>query len=300
MINNEAIKTELAKYNVTDAAIQRMADEYLALRVNGIADKAGLSLVHESRMVVKNKRIEVEKTRKELKEDSLAYGRAVDSEAKRITAMLAPIEEHLQSEEDRINAAKEAIKRAAEETEKARLAVFGAARLAEIEKKRIEEEARLDAIRAEQAKERERLAEIALKQAEEQDALRRERDKIEAEKRAIEAAKQKSIDDAKRAEELESARKEAAEKAKIEAESRLERERIAKEKAEKDRLQQEQKAEQKRIEELPDKEKLKLLSGKLRTLEYPAVNSGGAKRSISDAQDHIASAVDELNAFINS
>src|SRR5690242_13239142 len=40
-------------------------------------------------------RVRVEKTRKELKEDSLKYGRMVDAEAKRITAAIEAIENPL-------------------------------------------------------------------------------------------------------------------------------------------------------------------------------------------------------------
>ena len=58
-------------------------------------------------MVVKSKRIEVEKKRKELKESSLSFGRAVDGEAKRITALLLPIETHLENEESIIEKEKE-------------------------------------------------------------------------------------------------------------------------------------------------------------------------------------------------
>jgi hypothetical protein len=61
-----------------------------------------------------SKRNEVEDKRKELKADSLKFGRAVDDEAKRLTLMLSPIELHLKAEKDKIDSEK---KRIAEEEE---------------------------------------------------------------------------------------------------------------------------------------------------------------------------------------
>jgi len=61
-------------------------------------------------MVVKNHRVAVEKKRKDLKADALEWGRKVDAEAKRISALLEPIEVHLQTEEDKVTKEKERIK----------------------------------------------------------------------------------------------------------------------------------------------------------------------------------------------
>ena len=101
---------QLVKYNVTDAAISKMKNEYMKLTVQGLNDEAGLSQVHAARMVVKNHRVDVEKTRKELKADALEWGRKVDAEAKRITAMLEPIEAHLTAEEEKVTKEKERIR----------------------------------------------------------------------------------------------------------------------------------------------------------------------------------------------
>ena len=115
------ITKELQKFNVTDAAIQELSTRYMPLVVDGIADKKGFDAVHEARMDIVKRRTAVEKTRKELKADSLEYGRRVDAEAKRITGMLVPIEEHLQSQEDIINNEKARIKAEAEAKEAARI-----------------------------------------------------------------------------------------------------------------------------------------------------------------------------------
>ena len=117
----EIIKTEIAKLNLNDVAIAQISKEYLALKVEGIEDKKGLQAVHDARMYVKGKRIEIEKKRKELKADSIAYGKAVDAEAQRLTAQLEPIETYLQEEEEKVEAEKRRIKEAEERAEAERM-----------------------------------------------------------------------------------------------------------------------------------------------------------------------------------
>ena len=115
MINEieKHIATELKKFSLTDAAIEQMEKEFLPLVVSDVEDKDGYKAVREARLTVKEHRVKVEKTRKELKADSLAFGKAVDGEAKRITTKLESIETHLQEQEDIV--AKEFERRKAEE-----------------------------------------------------------------------------------------------------------------------------------------------------------------------------------------
>jgi hypothetical protein len=102
--------TQIVQYNVTDAAIEKMKSEYMALTVTGLDDEIGFKQVHEARMIVKSHRVEVEKTRKGLKADALEWGKKVEAEAKRVTALLEPIETHLQTEEEKITKEKERIR----------------------------------------------------------------------------------------------------------------------------------------------------------------------------------------------
>jgi hypothetical protein len=53
----------------------------------------------EGRLLLKAKRVEIEKTRKRLKEQSLLEGRFIDSLAKRLFAIIEPAEEHLETQE---------------------------------------------------------------------------------------------------------------------------------------------------------------------------------------------------------
>lgn len=115
------IEHALATFSPADATISEMRANYMPLTVDGLKDRAGLAVVHEARMEVKRHRVAVEKTRKALKADALAFGRNVDAEAKRITALLEPIESHLKAEEDKVAEEKARLKREAEEARRAAL-----------------------------------------------------------------------------------------------------------------------------------------------------------------------------------
>jgi hypothetical protein len=226
--------------------------------------------VYNARIVVKNARVDIEKERKERKAKVLELGRQIDAEPKRLTALLAPIEAHLQAEEDRIDAERLAIKNAAKIKAEAEAAA-----------KKSSEEA---ALRAEQ----ERVAA-------ERVALDAERAAMEAEKRRVQeeeatrqlaaAAEQARIDTARRRladaererqhnEEILRTRVETAERVKKETEARLKREAIENAAAEKLRAEV---AEAKRIkaEQLrPDQEKLASVATAVRQIVVPQVSSG--------------------------
>lgn len=112
---------EKLEYPVADDAITELAEEYLSLHIADVNDSEGFKLVHEARMNVKKKRVAIEKTRKQLKKSALEYGRKVDDEAKRLTALIAPIEEHLSSEEDAYNAERDRIRQEEEQKHQAML-----------------------------------------------------------------------------------------------------------------------------------------------------------------------------------
>jgi uncharacterized protein YjgD (DUF1641 family) len=100
-------ETQVVEYNVTDAAIAEMSDLYMGLVITDLEDKEQFDAVHSARLVVKGKRIEVGKRRKELKAGALAYGREVDSKANHIFERLEPIETHLKTEEFKAEAEKQ-------------------------------------------------------------------------------------------------------------------------------------------------------------------------------------------------
>jgi hypothetical protein len=118
---DQLIKRELTKFDVVVPAVAELSKEFLPLKIISIDDTEGYTEVSKALRFVVSRRTAVEDKRKELKADSLAYGRAVDARAKEITEMLSPIELHLKSEKDRIDEEKEQIKKREEE---AKLAII--------------------------------------------------------------------------------------------------------------------------------------------------------------------------------
>lgn len=114
------IEHELKKFNLTDCAIAELKEQYMSLIVNGIDDKEGLKAVNAARKMVKGYRIDIDKRRKELNADALEYQRRINGEAKRITALIEPIENHLANEEKKIDDEIERIKIEKERVEAAR------------------------------------------------------------------------------------------------------------------------------------------------------------------------------------
>lgn len=111
----------LKKFEITDHTIGELSNKYMPLKIEGLNDKDGYKIVKASRMVMKNYRIDVEKRRKEIKADVLKVQRYIDNEAKRITELLSPIEEHLLSQEKWYEEELDKIKQEKELAEAARL-----------------------------------------------------------------------------------------------------------------------------------------------------------------------------------
>ena len=99
------------QFPIADAQIEKFRADYMALKIADIDDKEGAKLVHEARMTLVRARTSVDKARKKLNEDALDHQRRVNDEAKRITALLLPIETHLETQEVRYEAERERIRK---------------------------------------------------------------------------------------------------------------------------------------------------------------------------------------------
>lgn len=187
---------------------------------------ADMKMARIGRLELKEKRVAIENTRKELKEQALREGKAIDGIANVLKALIVPIEEYLEKQEKFIE-----FKKAAEE-EARRIAVerrMEEERIAE-EKRKAEEQERLrienERLRKE-AEEREKKI-MAERKAQEK-KLAAERAKAEAEKKALEekarVEREKAESERRKAEEK-AAKEREAERAKAEAE-RKEKERLA-------------------------------------------------------------------------
>lgn len=223
-----------------------------ALTITSIEQTNEMKIARQARLALKNIRVEVEHTRKRLKEDSLRTGQTIDAVAKILTNEISPIEKHLEEQEKfaeiqekkrkaQLRAARElALEPFTVDTQHYNLedmpedtfqSLLSSIAIAHQQQKAAQEEAEAQRIaqekaeaeaREEQRKENERLkaeAEAMRKEKEEAEKLARQereaREKLEREKAAKEAA--------------EKAAQEKAEKARLKAE-KTERNRPDKEK----------------------------------------------------------------------
>ena len=84
------VKQELMRLTIADNAITKMDQEFKNLTINGIDDKEGYNVVKKAKSLVVKSRNKIDNVKKEMKRD-------IDTEAKRLLARLAPIEEQLSS-----------------------------------------------------------------------------------------------------------------------------------------------------------------------------------------------------------
>ena len=294
---------DLISFSVADVAIAELSAKYMPLKVNGLNDLAGLAAVHDARMEVKGLRVDVEKKRKELKADALEYGRKVDGEAKRITALLEPIEAHLEAEESIV--VKEKERKAAEEAaaKKAKLDTRLAA-LAAVQ--RVVNPFAVEGMTTGQFDDYLAEATVAYAKwlsdkAEEEAARKAESDRLAAERAELDrqkseqAAAQKLLDDERRKLELEKARAEAAEKAKQEAEARH-----AKQLADAEAAKAKADAERLRAEALrPDKEKLLLVADAVQGVHVPAMSGATMQDAASAIRIRLNDWAARCREFVN-
>ncbi len=125
----------------TSEKIEEYRSKFGALTIKGIDDKEGYENVTKALSVLRSTRVAIEKTRKDLKADSLEYGRRVDAIAKELTSSIEALEVPLSSAKQSIDQEKERLKR--EKAEAAQRALEE-----EIRKKREAEEAELARLKA--------------------------------------------------------------------------------------------------------------------------------------------------------
>ena len=254
-----SLETQVAEWSATESDLREAVKATEGITVAGHTEgpKRGAEAVHDAMMTLINLRTPIEKRRMELKRPILDLGNLVDSEAKRLTAILEPREAELRADRDayRSEQAKIAAEKKAKEDRLAAIAAeearailqakvervtalggipnlaqlqlisdeaFAAlvAELAEVQAAKIAREAQEKADRDEEdraAAERKRLQEEA-------DKIRRERE--EEESRVRREQERKEAEAEAERERIEAAEREAAEAARIETE-KPDREKIA-------------------------------------------------------------------------
>lgn len=324
----------LIRYDVTKADIRKKGKEYAALTFD---TPANYEQGRRAIAVLRETRVAIEAKRKDLKAESLEYGRRVDSVASELTDLILEFEEPLKAkkkavddEKARIKAEKEAEEkrlleeqvRAEREAEEARLKAEREAEEARVRAEREAEQAKLAAERAALEAERAELqrlrdeAEAARREAEE--AARVERDRIAAEQERVEAARraeqdriaaeqraaQAKLDEERRAFEaerermrLEEEQRQARIRAEEDAKAQAERDRIAAEEARVAEAER-QAALARRLEALrPDREKLCAYAQALHAVPVPGVTSDEACAAIDRALMKLQGLARDLEQF---
>ena len=318
------METQVAEYNVTDAAIAEMKSRYMGLTIKGLDDTEGFQAVHDARIIVKNHRIAVEKRRKELKADALAWGKKVDGKAKVIFGKLEPIETHLQTEEAKITDEQKRIKNEAERKEKEKidsrltsLAGYGKimpffdvaamsdeeygdaiakacdeynaelARIAEGKRKEDERKAKEEADRKAEAEKLAKEREDLDKRRVEQEAAQAKIDEANRKTREAQEATQKKLDAERAAIEKEKAVREAAAVARNLA---IKEEREAQERNAREKEEAEKRAMAERVrkaEMRPDIDKIYEFAGTIADITSPEVKSQGAMEILAWASNEV-------------
>lgn len=269
------------------------------IKVNDETQIDLMNRARESRLKLRDIRVECEKTRVRLKEQSLREGRAIDGIANVIKALIVPVEEHLEKQE-KFAEYREAERRAKQYEERISklskyvtdVSLYSLKDMADEVFENLLSGCKLswEKAREDEAKaEAERLAKIEADKAE-QEKIRQENEKLR--KEAEEKEKALEIERAKQAEEL---RKINEEKEKVEAKLRAEKEaQLKKEAQEKADAEAKLKAEEelKRKAMLaPDKEKLLEFATRLRSVTAPAVMSKDADIILEKAMERVLDAI---------
>lgn len=104
------VENLLSKFADSFANAKQIAQESSSIVVTAEDQEEQMGLARTKRLQLKNIRVEVEHTRKQLKEQSLREGKAIDGMANIIKALIIPVEERLEEQEKfaEIKAAKQA------------------------------------------------------------------------------------------------------------------------------------------------------------------------------------------------
>lgn len=98
-IEEGKIDALLSNFSTGFQKAKKIVEECKNIEITSEDQTDEMATARESRLKLKNIRVEIEKTRKTLKEQSLREGRAIDGMANIIKALIVPVEEHLEKQE---------------------------------------------------------------------------------------------------------------------------------------------------------------------------------------------------------
>jgi hypothetical protein len=293
----------------------KVIEEAKTITVTDVSQKDDMIKAREMRLILKNARVSADKKRKELKEDSLRYGKAVQGIYNVLDFLIVPAEKYLEEQEKFEERIKEKKRQGLIEKRHAEIEplmefipggydlgaiteddfqkLIAGAKFQMAAKKEAEAKAEQERIEVEKA--------VAIEQArikEENERLKKEaeaREKAQAKEReenekALKAereAREKAEADKKAIEEKQRKEKEESDRKTIE-EKRISDKKIADERAaELKRIAEEKEIERKKAN-APDKEKIIAFVTSLSLISYPEVNSEDAKRILQEAKMSIS------------
>jgi hypothetical protein len=236
-------------------------EKAFAIKVTNIGQTAEMGRARQARIALKDIRVQTEKTRVAMKEDSLRTGKAIDGMSNVIKFLIEPIEKYLLDQEEYGKRMQEIAQAEARDLRTCEAGKYlpdfpqsidlGVISDEEFAKLLHFAKAQFDAREAAAAQIENERIEREQREAAEKEALRVENEKLRAEAAKVEAQRAKEREAVQKAE-AEYNAKLAAERAESD---RLRREAEAKELAENRRIEAEARAKQEAIE-APDKEKL--------------------------------------------
>ncbi len=115
------VASELKKFEFTVPDLQQKVYLYKDLTIKNLADKKGLSIVHDARMDLKTTRVAIEKTGKNLRASANAFNKSILAREGELVGVISLEESRLAAEEDLYEQWKEAERMEAERQEAARL-----------------------------------------------------------------------------------------------------------------------------------------------------------------------------------
>jgi hypothetical protein len=297
------------------------------LKVTDVSQVTEMKMAREGRLFLKNKRVELEKARKELKEQSLREGRTIDNIATILKNLIEPIENYLEKQE-KFAEIKEAEFKAERKEERIKKLMpfkvetafydllnmpdpefdelYKGIEFAYNQKIEAEKKAREELIAKQKAEvqERERIRienEQLRKEAEKQEKLMaKQRAEAKAIREAMEEkAKREKAENAeklriireKQAEELRIAREE---RERVEAELKAKQEAERKAEAQREAEKKAQLAEERKARLAPDKEKLSAFADFIEAIQLPSMKTYEGKQIMEKVSKYLADLVEHL------
>lgn len=280
-----------------------------------------MKLARETRLALREIRIKADKRRKEMKEDSLRRGKAIDGAFNMLAHAIEPLERHLLEQEQFINRMEEERKAKLKIEREDALRPFADVSLYQLgemdeatfsqllETNRLGYAARQEAARKAEAEriERERIeteerAKREAAEAAERARIRAENEKLKAEREAAQAEARKIAEETRKEREAIEAKARAEREA---AAAQAQKEREAREAAEAALKAKEAEEQRKRDAALaaaraaaaaPDREKLVKLAADIRALEIPTLTTAAGR----EMQDLIQSQVTKFTVWIEN